>query len=180
MAFLSFAELDASGNVNVSRFGDRVIGFGGFINISQNTRKVIFSGTFTTGGLRLQVGPDKIAVATEGNSKKLVGHVRQISYSAPHGRERGQQVLYVTERAVFRLADRGLELIEIAPGIEIERDVFGQMGFRPLVAPDLRTMDKRLFRPEPMGLGEDIAAKAPIVRARRLAELDASRSIKTI
>jgi propionate CoA-transferase len=89
-------------------------------------------------------------------------------------------VLYVTERAVFRLADRGLELIEIAPGIEIERDVFGQMGFRPLVAPDLRTMDKRLFRPEPMGLGEDIAAKVPIVRARRLAELDASRSIKTI
>jgi propionate CoA-transferase len=172
LAFLSFAELDAHGNVNVSRFGNRVVGFGGFINISQNTPKVVFSGTFMTGGLRLQFEGDKISILTEGENQKLVSAVRQISYSARHGRERGQDVLYVTERAVFRLAERGLELMEIAPGIDVERDICARMGFRPLLASNLKAMDGRLFRPEPMGLAEHMASKVRVSRAKRLQELD--------
>jgi propionate CoA-transferase len=174
IAFLSFAELDERGDVNVSRFGKRVIGFGGFINISQNTPKVLFSGTFTAGGLRLQFGLNQITVVREGENRKLVSRVQQVSYSARHGRERDQQVLYITERAVFRPTTDGLELIEIAPGIDIERDVFSQMGFRPHVAPDVKFMDGRLFRAENVGIAENLAAMRPVTRAKRLKELGGS------
>jgi propionate CoA-transferase len=179
LAFLSFAELDANGNVNVSRFGNRVVGFGGFINISQNTPKVLFSGTFTTGGLRLQFDGDQIRILTEGENQKLVPTVRQISYSAKHGRERGQEVLYVTERAVFRLTQHGLELIEIAPGIDVERDIIARMGFRPLLAANLKSMDRRLFRPQLMGLAEHMSSKARVSRAKRLQEFDVATEPRT-
>lgn len=171
LAFLSFAEVDRNGDVNVSRFGERIIGFGGFIDISQNAAKVVFSGTFTAGGLRIEWPDGRVRIQTEGSSRKLVEQVQQISYSARFGRENGQSVLYVTERAVFALGEDGLELIEVAPGIDLERDVIGQMGFRPHVSPALRQMDARLFREAPMGLATEIAAKPRQKRSIRLTEL---------
>lgn len=155
LAFLSFAEVDAEGNVNVSRFGKRLVGPGGFINISQNARCVVFSGTFTAG-----------------NQRKLVTAVEQITYSGRFGRERQQRVLYVTERAVFRLATDGLELIEIAPDVDIERDVLAHMGFRPAIAREVKTMDHRLFRPDLMGLARDVAARPHRTTSPRLARLE--------
>jgi propionate CoA-transferase len=155
LAFLSFAEFDAAGNVNVSRFGNRLIGPGGFINISQNAGRVIFGGTLTAGG-----------------KPKAVAKVEQVTFSGPYARERGQTVLYVTEAAVFRLGEAGPELAEIAPDLGVE-DVVARMGFRPAVAPDLRPMDPRLFREARMGLAEDIAAKPAKAASARLAELPA-------
>lgn len=153
LAFLSFAEFDAAGNVNVSRFGNRLIGPGGFINISQNAQRVIFGGTLTAGG-----------------KPKAVEAVEQITFSGAYARERGQPVLYVTEAAVFRLGRSGPELAEIAPDLSVEQ-VIARMGFRPAVAPDLRPMDQRLFRPERMGLAADIAAKPARASSARLAAL---------
>src|SRR4051794_4699222 len=142
LAFLSFAEVDAKGNVNVSRFGDRIIGPGGFINISQNARSVIFSGSFTAGKSELDWPDGTMRIVQDGAHAKLVEQVQQITYSGPYGSERRQRVLYVTERAVFRLGPDGVELIEVAPGIDVERDVIARMGFRPRLAPDLKTMDR--------------------------------------
>ncbi|HMN87399.1 MAG TPA: 3-oxoacid CoA-transferase, partial [Bauldia sp.] len=175
LAFLSFAELDSAGNINVSRFGDRVIGFGGFVNISQNARKVVFSGTFTAGGLGLDIGGGRLGIAREGRNRKLVETVNQISYSAAYGRERGQEVLYVTERAVFRPAPGGLELVEIAPGIDLEKDVLAHMGFRPAIAKDLKPMDARLFDAAPIGLDAIVAARPRQIRSKRLAALAAAK-----
>lgn len=174
LAFLSFAEVDRDGNVNVSRFGDRIIGFGGFINISQNAKSVIFSGTFTAGGLGIDWPNGATRIVREGRVPKFVDRVQQVSYNASYGRERGQSVLYVTERAVFRRTADGLELAEIAPGIDLERDLFANMGFRPKLSADLRTMDARLFKDEPMGLGGDLDERPPRRRAVRLAGIDAS------
>jgi len=168
LAFLSFAEVDRDCNVNVSRFGTRIIGPGGFINISQSAKKMIFSGTFTAGGLKLEWPDGRMKVVAEGRERKFVETVTQLSYSGPYARQRGQEVLYVTERAVFRATDAGLTLTEIAPGADLERDVLGQMEFRPAVAADLKTMDARLFRPEPMGLATDLSARAPAKRSERL------------
>lgn len=134
-AFLGMAELDASGNVNVSRFGGRLAGAGGFINISQTAREVCFMGTFASG-----------------SSKKLVSKVGQVTFSGRYARQRGQRVTYVTERAVFTLGEEGLVLSEIAPGADLERDVIANMEFRPQLAADLRTMDGALFAPESIGL----------------------------
>lgn len=142
LAFLSFAEFDAEGNVNVSRFGDRIVGPGGFINISQGARRAIFSGTLTAGG-----------------KPKAVARVEQVTFSGRYAVERGQEVLYVTERAVFRLTVAGPELIEIAPDADLEHDVLGAMGFRPRIAPDLRRMDARLFAEARMDLGTDLSAR---------------------
>ena len=173
LAFLSFAEIDAEGNVNVSRFGDRIIGIGGFINISQNAKKVVFSGTFTAGGLKI-AWPDGVTrVEQEGRSSKFVRKVQQLSYNAAYGQERGQEVIYVTERAVFRKQENGLQLIEIAPGVDLERDLFSRMEFRPIVSSALRKMDDRLFRSEPMGLERDLVQRPPAVRSSRLVALGA-------
>jgi propionate CoA-transferase len=140
LAFLSFAEFDAAGNVNISRFGGRIVGPGGFINISQGARKVIFSGTLTANG-----------------AAKAVAQVEQITFSGPYARECGQQILYVTERAVFRLGADGPELIEIAPHADLQTDVLGVMGFRPSISPDLKPMDAALFGDGPMGLAGRMA-----------------------
>jgi propionate CoA-transferase len=177
LAFLSFAEIDAAGNVNVSRFGDRIIGFGGFINISQNAKKVIFSGTYSAGGLKLEWPDGRTRIIQEGRSPKLVDAVRQISYSARYGRELGQYVLYVTERAVFRLCGSGLELVEIAPGLDLEADILARMGFRPRIAEDLKPMDGRLFRPAPMGLAADLRRRPPKLRSQRLTRLDGTEDM---
>ncbi len=174
LAFLSFAEIDALGDVNVSRFGDRVIGFGGFINISQGARKVVFSGTFTAGGLKMDFTDGRPVIRSEGRNPKLVERVNQISYSAGFGRENGQEVLYVTERAVFRRGIDGLELIELAPGIDLEHDVIAHMGFRPRIADDMTMMDARLFMAGPMGLDVDLHRRPAKAGSPRLAALGAA------
>ena len=152
-AYLGFAECDRLGNVNASRFGNRVTGCGGFINISQNSRKVVFVGTFTSGGLETEVGDGAIAIAKEGKHRKFVETVEQITFSGPRAADLGKEVYYVTERCVFALRTEGLELVEVAPGIDAEREILAQMPFRPIVdAPKL--MEAGLFKPEPLGLRE--------------------------
>jgi propionate CoA-transferase len=175
VAFLSFAEVDALGNVNISRFGDKIIGVGGFINISSNARCVVFGGTLTAGDLDVTWEGGKTVIRREGRHRKFVGKLEQICYSARLGRERGQTALFVTERAVFRIADDGLELIEIAPGLDPERDVFAQMDFKPSIAKDLKTMDARLFAPGLMGLGPQVSAKPRLFRSKRVAEWHEAR-----
>lgn len=172
LAFLSFAEIDAAGDVNVSRFGDRIIGPGGFINISQNAKTVIFSGTFTAGKLAIDWPDGQTRILNEGLGRKLVNRVQQVTYSGALGRSNGQRTLFVTERAVFRRDEDGrVELIEIAPGIDLERDVLARMDFRPEISPALRPMDARLFSPAPMGLAGIIAANRRPPRSARLARL---------
>jgi propionate CoA-transferase len=177
IAFLSFAEVDAAGNVNISRFGDRIVGVGGFINISQNARCVVFSGTLTAGGLDIGWENGKTVIRTEGRHRKFVQRLEQICYNAALARERGHTALFVTERAVFRVGDRGLELIEVAPGVDLERDVFGHMAFRPAVSPALREMDPRIFRPEPMGIAPEVLARERRLRCARLAEWYTERRV---
>ena len=175
LAFLSFAEVDAAGNTNVSRFGGRIVGPGGFINISQNAKCVIFSGTFTAGKSEFEFLDGKMRIVRDGNAQKLVANVEQITYSGKYGRERGQRTLYVTERAVFQLGESGVELIEIAPGIDLERDVIGRMGFKPRIADNLRTMDARLFRDAPLGLANDLAKRPRAARLEKQAISEAAQ-----
>ena len=150
-AYLGMAEVDRAGNVNASRFGRRLAGCGGFINISQNSRKVIFLSTFSSSGLEIEIADGRVRVLKEGKFFKFVDHVGQITFSGKYAVERKQDVLYVTERCVFRLSDSGLELTEVAPGIDIERDIIHKMPFVPRVN-DPVEMDASIFRPEPMGL----------------------------
>jgi propionate CoA-transferase len=157
IASLSFAEVDAEGNVNVHAFEGRVRGPGGFPNISAKTPRINFVGTLTAKGLELEI-LGGIRIVQDGELGKFVPEVRQISFSGRLARERGQQVRYITERAVFALEDDGLVLIEVAPGIDVERDVLARMGFRPRVADDLQTMDRRLYAEGPMGLAADFGA----------------------
>ncbi len=169
LAFLSFAEVDEDCNVNVSRFGDKIVGPGGFINISQNAKNMIFSGTFTAGGLDIGWQDGRTKITREGNEKKFVRNVQQVTYSGALAAQNGQRALYVTERAVFQRNAAGkLELIEIAPGIDLERDIIAQMQFRPAVSPSLREMDARIFRPEAIGLAAIIAANQRPIRSARL------------
>ena len=177
LAFLSFAEVDAGCNVNVSRFGDRIVGPGGFINISQNAKTMIFSGTFTAGGLAIAWPGGATRIEKEGAEKKFVDVVEQITYSGALAAKNGQRALYVTERAVFtRNAAGRLELIEIAPGIDLDRDIVAQMRFKPDISPALKPMDARIFRPEPMGLADIIAANRRPIRSERLARLDSTEA----
>lgn len=154
MACLGLAECDEEGNLNVSRFGPKLAGAGGFINISQNARKIVFAGTFTAGGLKVAVEDGKLRIVQEGRSRKFVKQVGQVTFSGAYAREAGQPVLYVTERCVFRLTDRGLTLTEVAPGIDIERDILAHMDFRPTVE-NPKLMDARIFRPDVMGLEKE-------------------------
>lgn len=154
MTVLSFAQVDAQGNVNVSRFAGRLIGPGGFINVSQNAKKACFCGTFTAGGLAVNIGDGRIQIAQEGKFPKFVQGVEQITYSGEYARQRGQQVLYITERAVFELGKQGLKLVEIAPGVDVERDIIAHMGFRPLIEGQPKVMDARIFNPELMDLAK--------------------------
>ena len=150
-AYLGMAEVDRAGNVNASRFGRRLAGCGGFINISQNSRKVIFLSTFSSSGLEIEIADGRVRVLKEGKFFKFVDHVGQITFSGEYAVARKQEILYVTERCVFRLYDSGLELTEVAPGIDIERDIIHKMPFVPRVN-DPVEMDASIFRPEPMGL----------------------------
>jgi acyl CoA:acetate/3-ketoacid CoA transferase len=154
LTFLSFAEVDARGDVNVSRFGGRLVGPGGFINMSQTAKKVVFCGTFTSGGVAVVVDGGRLRVVREGRHRKFVERVDQITFNAAFARSRGRSVLYITERAVFHLDDEGLVLTEIAPGIDLERDVLDQTGGAIRVSPSLTLMHSAIFQPEPMGLAD--------------------------
>ncbi|MBV6274338.1 acyl CoA:acetate/3-ketoacid CoA transferase [Alcaligenaceae bacterium CGII-47] len=145
IAFLGFGEFDKDGNVNATKLGGLAVGPGGFIDIAQNARKVVFCGTLTAKGVQLDIGNGQIVVREQGSIKKLVDTVEQISFSGQSSLAREQQVLYLTERANFRLTPQGIELFEIAPGIDLRRDVLDQMGFLPIVATDLQTMSAQYF-----------------------------------
>lgn len=152
VCFLSFAEVDRMGNVNVHKFNGKTMGVGGFVNISQNARKAVFCGTLTAGGLKIAVQDGEVKIVNEGRFVKFVDRVPEITFSGEMAAGQGKEVLYITERGVFRLTGQGIELIEIAPGIDLERDILAHMGFRPLIAGNLRQMDPRLFRQAAMGL----------------------------
>jgi propionate CoA-transferase len=154
--FLGLAQADREGNLNVSKFGPKLAGAGGFINISQNAKKVVFTGTFTAGGLAIAIENGKVRIASEGKARKFVSEVEHKTFSGKVAVSRGQPVLYVTERCVFRLVEEGLELTEVAPGIEIARDILPFMDFKPVIREPVPLMDARIFRPEPMGLRNDM------------------------
>ena len=159
VAVLGLAEADAEGNLNVSRFGTRLAGAGGFINISQSAREVVFVGTFTAGDLQVRIAEGKIHILSEGTSRKFVRAVGHRTFSGERARANGQRVLYVTERCVFRLAPAGgLELIEIAPGIDLDRQILALMDFTPAISPALRLMERGLFEDGPMNLRDRMLA----------------------
>ncbi len=155
-SFLGLAQTDRHGNVNVSMFNGRPVGCGGFINITRSTGKLVFCGTFTAGGLEVAIEDGRLRIVQEGRSRKFIEQVEQITFTGIDAGLRGQRVVFVTERAVFQLTPDGLELTEIAPGIDLERDVLAHMGFAPLVR-ELRTMDARLFMPQWGGLKAALA-----------------------
>src|SRR6267378_4359926 len=156
VACLGLAQVDRHGNLNVSKFGARLAGAGGFINISQNAKKVVFAGTFLAGDLTIEVAGGKLRIASDGQARKFVEEVEHRTFSGEHAARRNQAVLFVTERCVFRLTPMGLELVEIAPGVDLERDILAKMDFKPLLSAQLSLMDPRIFAEGPMGLRQDL------------------------
>jgi propionate CoA-transferase len=154
LAFLGLAQADREGNLNVSKFGPRLAGAGGFINISQSAKKVVFVGTFTAGDLQVHVDDGRLALKNDTGPMKFVRAVEHRTFSGRQAVKRGQPVLYVTERCVFRLSGDGLELIEVAPGIDLERDILARMEFEPIIRGTPKTMAAAIFGTEPMNLRE--------------------------
>jgi propionate CoA-transferase len=153
LAALGLAQVDQFGHVNVSKFGPKIAGAGGFINISQNARKLIFAGTFTVGGLKVEVVDGVLKILQEGKTRKFISHVEQITFNGKMAAIQEKPVYYVTERCVFKLRFNGLELTEVAPGIDIEKDILAHMDFKPIISRP-RTMDRAIFFEEPMQLSE--------------------------
>ncbi len=154
-SLLSFMQVDADGSVNVSRLAARphvTAGIGGFIDITARARHLVFSGYFTTGGLKLELCNGGVRITQEGRARKFVRTVEQVTFSGRRARAEGQRVTYVTERCVLRLEPEGLTVVEVAPGIDLERDVLAQAEIPLRVSPELQPMDRRLFVDAPMGL----------------------------
>lgn len=145
MAFLGAAQIDKYGNVNVSKFGRKCTGPGGFIDITQSTKKVFFMGTFTAGKSEYKIEDGRLEIIKDGSGVKFIDQVEQITFSAEYAKKNGQQVCYITERAVFELTEEGFCLTEIAPGVDLEKDVLDKMAFRPMIAENLKTMDADIF-----------------------------------
>jgi propionate CoA-transferase len=156
VAFLGLAQADKEGNSNVSKFGPKLAGAGGFINISQNAKKIVFVGTFTAGDFRVSIQDGKLWIDKEGKVKKFINQVEHITFSGKYAVMKNQPVLYITERCVFSLNKDGMELIEIAPGIDIEKDILPWMDFKPIIKQPPQLMDERIFRFEPIGLREEL------------------------
>lgn len=156
IGYLGMAQVDADGNINVSRFGSQLPGCGGFINITQNAEKVVFCGTLTTGGVEVNAGDGTLEIVSEGDDAKFINEVEQITFSGDYAVETDQPIVYVTERAVFELSDAGLVLIEVAPGVDVDTEVVDQMAFDPVIADDVAEMNPALFREESTDLTEYI------------------------
>ena len=156
VAFLGMAEADAAGNVNVSRFGARLAGAGGFINISQNSKKVVFMGSFTAGGAEIGAENGRLTIGREGRHRKFVNRVQHITFSGPYSARTGRKILYITERCVFELGPKGPEIVEIAPGIDLQTDILDHMDFAPMVREPLAIMDPRIFEDVVMNLRDDL------------------------
>ena len=152
-ACLGAAEIDSHGNVNVSRFAGKVPGPGGFINITQGAKNVCFMGTFTAGKSEIIIENGQVSIIKDGPHIKFKKDVNHITFSGENSLDKGRQnILYITERAVFRLKPEGVTLMEIAPGVDLQRDILDKMEFTPVISPDLKLMDQRLFLPEVMGI----------------------------
>ena len=151
IAFLGMAQVDRQGNVNVSKFGSKLAGAGGFINISQNAKRVVFVGTFLAGG-EVAVENGELRIVQPGKGRKFIAEVEHCTFSGSHAAAKGQPVLYITERCVFQLTRSGMELIEIAPGVDLHNDILALMDFPPVIKQPPRLMDARIFQPEAMGL----------------------------
>jgi propionate CoA-transferase len=152
IAFLGAAQVDRAGNVNVSRFGPKLAGCGGFINITQNARRLVYCGSFTAGDVQVKVADGKLVIVKEGKTKKFVQAVEQITFSGEYAIEKGQPVLYVTERCVFELKRDGLFLAEVAPGIDVKKDILELMEFKPIMVEPVPLMDPRIFQEGKMRL----------------------------
>jgi len=152
IAFLGMAQVDRLGNVNVSKFGERLAGVGGFVNISQTSKKVVFLGSFTAGGLEVEISAAGLRIVREGSFRRFLSAVEQVSFSGEYATENHKSVLFITERAVFGLEAQGLVLQEIAPGVDLEKDILAHMDFTPAIQQPLKLMDARIFNPSPMNL----------------------------
>ena len=159
LTVLGLAQADRYGNLNVSKFGPKLAGAGGFINISQTAKKVVFVGTFTAAGFDIAVENGKINIKKEGKVKKFVADVEHITFSGKYAAENGNYVLYITERCVFKLTKEGLELTEVAPGVDIDKDIVGQMDFKPVIKGTPKLMDARIFSDVKMNIRDDIHKK---------------------
>ena len=155
MAFLGTGQVDQFGNVNVSNFGTRIPGTGGFVDISQNAKAVVFCGTFTNGDIEVEAADGNLRILKDGRNKKFVNNVNQITFSGEYASQKGQPVIYVTERAVFKLENKKLLLTEIAPGVNLEEDILAHMEFKPEIADNLKTMDSAIFKPQKMRQSND-------------------------
>lgn len=152
VACLAFAQVDREGNVNVTRHGKVIHSCGGFVDITHRAKKIIFCGSFTAGGPKMEIRDSQLSILEEGRYKKFVNRVEEITAPGPSMKQRGQEAFYVTERAVFTLTSQGLCLIEIAPGIDLEKDILQQMEFRPAISENLRLMERKIFSEGPMGI----------------------------
>lgn len=166
VTFLGFSQVDKASNVNSDRLGHVWAGVGGALDISYNTREVVLCGAMNSGGLEVDIRNGRPNIIREGKYRKLVDEVEWITLSGTQMKQQGKKVILITERAVFQMQEEGWELIEIAPGIELEKDVLQQMEFQPLIGPELKEMDRRLFLPQEMGLRKDLLGSIGETRIR--------------